>query len=38
MAKIYYNLLHAGLWAIEKVPQVWRSEVQALLDSDAEPN
>ncbi|WP_272492792.1 MULTISPECIES: CD1375 family protein [Peribacillus] len=34
MVKIYYDLIHAGLRTIEKVPVRWRAEVQALLDAD----
>jgi hypothetical protein len=35
MAKVYYDLIKKGLWEIEKVPSVWRDEVQAMLDADA---
>lgn len=34
MAKIYYNRIKAGKWAIEDVPARWRDEVQAMLDAD----
>ena len=34
MAKIYYNRIKAGKWIIEKVPERWRAEVQAMLDAD----
>lgn len=34
MAKIYYDLIHAGLRTVDQVPQQWRAEVQALLDAD----
>lgn len=34
MAKIYYNRIKAGKWAIEDVPDLWRAEVQALLDAE----
>lgn len=34
MAKIYYDLINKGLWAIENVPTRWRSDVQAMLDAD----
>lgn len=36
MAKLYYNLIKAGAWTIEKVPTVWRAATQALLDADTE--
>lgn len=34
MAKIYFNLINAGLRKIEDVPMKWREEVQALLDNE----
>lgn len=34
MAKIYYNRIKAGKWAIEDVPELWRTDVQAMLDAD----
>jgi hypothetical protein len=34
MVKIYYDLIKAGKWAIERVPSKWRAEVQAMLDAD----
>lgn len=34
MAKIYYNLIKSGKRTIDQVPQVWRNDVQALLDAD----
>lgn len=37
MAKIYYNLIKAGVRTIESVPEVIRAEVQALLDADETP-
>lgn len=36
MAKIYYNRIKAGKWAIEDVPELWRADVQAMLDADTE--
>lgn len=36
MAKIYYNRIKAGRWAIEDVPELWRADVQAMLDADME--
>lgn len=36
MAKIYYNLIVAGQWTIERVPVKWRADTQALLDADVE--
>ena len=32
MAKIYYNLIKAGLKTIDDVPTVWRNAVQILID------
>lgn len=34
MAKVYYDLIHAELRTIEKVPSLWRAGTQALLDAD----
>ena len=34
MAKIYYNRIKAGKWAIEDVPELWRDAVPAMLDAD----
>ncbi len=34
MAKIYYNRVVAGAWALEDVPEPWRAEVEALLERD----
>lgn len=34
MAKLYYDLIKAGLRAIEQVPLRWRDEVQSMLDAD----
>lgn len=34
MPKVYYNLIKAGLWTIERVPLAWKTSVQALLDAD----
>lgn len=36
MAKLYYDLIKAGLRTLEQVPVRWRAEVQALIDSEAE--
>ena len=32
MAKIYYNLIKAGLITIDDVPTVWRDAVQTLME------
>lgn len=37
MAKVYYDLIKAGLRTIEQVPAVWKADVQILLDADATP-
>lgn len=34
MAKVYYDLIKKGLWALDKVPSRWQADVQALLDAD----
>ena len=34
MAKIYYNRIKAGKWALEDVPEIWRAEVKTLLEQD----
>lgn len=34
MAKIYYNLIKAGLKTIDDVPSVWRKAVQTSIDAD----
>ena len=36
MAKVYYNLIKKGLKTIDDVPMVWKTEVQALLDTDVQ--
>lgn len=35
MAKIYFKLVKAGRWTIEDVPELWRAQVQSMLDADA---
>ncbi|WP_284692001.1 CD1375 family protein [Clostridium zeae] len=32
MVKLYVDLITAGIWTIEKVPNVWKSQVQEELD------
>lgn len=34
MAKLYYDLIHAGKRTIEQVPLDWRADVQAMLNKD----
>ncbi|WP_342511229.1 CD1375 family protein [Sporosarcina sp. FSL K6-1522] len=34
MAKVYYDLIKAGLRTIDQVPSLWRTGTQALLDKD----
>ena len=34
MAKIYADLVRAGYWKLEQVPQLWRAEVEALIGKD----
>ena len=34
MAKVYYSLIKKGLRQIEEVPEKYRADVQALLESE----
>jgi len=34
MVKLYYNLIKKGLKTIDDVHDVWKEDVQALLDAD----
>lgn len=34
MAKVYYRLVKAGKRTIEQVPELWREQVQKLLDEE----
>lgn len=34
MAKVYYSLIKKGLKKIEQVPEKYREDVQALLESE----
>lgn len=36
MVRVYYDLIKKGLKTIDQVPTKIRTEVQALLDADAE--
>ncbi len=36
MAKIYYRQVKSGKRTIDQVPELWRVEVQKLLDADNE--
>lgn len=36
MAKIYYRRIKAGLMTIDDVPELWRAQVQELLDAEDE--
>lgn len=36
MAKIYFDLIQAGLWEIGNVPARWKDDVQAMLDATAQ--
>lgn len=38
MAKVYYDLINAGLRTIDQVPATWKAQVQAMLDADNEKN
>ena len=32
MAKLYYNLIVNGNWTLDRVPEKWRTEVEAMLN------
>lgn len=34
MAKFYYKRIKAGKCTIEQVPELWREQVQKLLDAE----
>lgn len=34
MVRLYYDLIKAGLWTIERVPVTWRADVQKMLDEE----
>lgn len=34
MAKIYYKRILAGIMTIDDVPNLWKKQVQKLLDAD----
>jgi len=36
LAKIYYDLIKAGLRTIDDVPIRWRTDVQAMIDVDTQ--
>lgn len=36
MAQFYYKRIKAGIMSIDDVREMWRAQVQALLDADAE--
>ena len=36
MIKLYYNLIRKGLRTIDDVPDIWRDDVQVLLDANAQ--
>lgn len=36
MVNVYYRLVKGGTWTIEQVPTLWRADVQAKLDADAQ--
>ena len=33
MVKVYYNLIKKGLFTLEQVPDMWREEVEKLLNN-----
>ena len=35
MVNLYVSLINKGLWTIERVPTLWREEVQAILNAAA---
>ena len=36
MAKLYYNMIHAGTWTLEKVPSLWKKQVAQMRAADGE--
>ena len=34
MAKLYYDLIKADMWTIERVLSNWKTQVQAMLEAD----
>ena len=36
MAKVYYDLIKAGLRTIDDVPARWRDDVQMMLEADTQ--
>lgn len=36
MAKIYATLIMAGMWTIDQVPDLWRPEVEKLINEPTE--
>lgn len=34
LVKLFYGLIKDGQWTIERVPTLWRTDVQAMLDAD----
>lgn len=36
MAKLYYNLIKKELKTIDDVPDVWKDDVQALLNAESQ--
>ena len=37
MAKIFYKRIKADIMTIDDVPNLWKKQVQQLLDADKEP-
>ena len=36
MAKLYYNMINAGTWTLDKVPSLWKKQVEQMLAADGE--
>ena len=36
MAQLYANLVMAGLWKLDQVPDLWRPEVEKLINEPTE--
>ena len=34
MVRLFYELIKAEQWTIERVPTLWRADVQAMLDKE----
>lgn len=35
MVAVYITLIQRGLWTIDQVPELWRAEVEKVLEKDS---